>query len=263
MWRRCSTACCRSCPAACARFKREIRSSCWSEATSFRRGGSCNARPAEFLKIKSAGASFLKIDDANANFLKIDDANANFLKIDDANADFLKIDSANSEFLKIDDAGTQFLKLTGTAANASQLGGLTPDQFFQGSGHVVSGAATLSGAGGTQQLLALPGGIIVVSVNGGTGNGVNLVIHNGTAVSLPAVQDNAGEGSPQAITLPPNADSPNLSIGSGPATETHLQIFPSGQAFPDVVTLIVSTEQAVGAAGATVVGQAFAGAVSP
>jgi hypothetical protein len=224
-----------------------------------------------FLKIKSADTTFLKIKSANANFLKVDSANANFLKVDSANVDFLKIDDANSEFLKIDDAnadfltpaaaGGQFLKLSATAADSSELGGLTPDAFFQGSGHVVSGAATVSGGTGTTQLLALPGDIIAVSVSGGAGNGVDLTIHNGTAVSLPAVQANAGGSSPQAITLAPNADK-TVSLGSAPATETHLQIFPSGLAFPDVVTLIVSTVQTVGAPGATVVGQAFAGGIT-
>jgi len=202
--------------------------------------------------------TFLKIKSANTEFLKIKSANASFLKINTANANFLKIDDANTEFLKIDDAGAQFLKLTGTAANSSQLGGLTPDQFFQGTGSVVSGAATVSPSTSPQPLLTLPGGIIVVSVSGGPGQGVNVVIHNGTAVSLPAVQDNAGSA-PQSVTLAPNADTP-VSLGTAPTAQLSLQIFPSGQAFPDVVTLIVSSEQPAGVLSASVVGQAFAGA---
>ncbi|HEY5431495.1 MAG TPA: hypothetical protein VIK04_20435 [Solirubrobacteraceae bacterium] len=188
-----------------------------------------------FLKIKSADASFLKIKSANASFLKIDDANASFLKIDDANASFLKIDS--------------------TAANAAELGGLTPESFFQGNGHVVTGSV-VAGATATP-LLSLPGGIIVVSVSSTPGAGVQLMIHNGTSVDLPAVQD----GNADAITLPANGDRAIPLGPEGNANQLHLQIFPNGSAFPEVVTLIVSSEDVTGGPTPAVVGQAFTGGV--
>ena len=188
-----------------------------------------------FLKIKSADASFLKIKSANASFLKIDDANASFLKIDDANASFLKIDS--------------------TAANAAELGGLTPESFFQGNGHVVTGSV-VAGATATP-LLSLPGGIIVVSVSSTPGAGVQLMIRNGTSVDLPAVQD----GNADAITLPANGDRAIPLGPEGNANQLHLQIFPNGSAFPEVVTLIVSSEDVTGGPTPAVVGQAFTGGV--
>lgn len=188
-----------------------------------------------FLKIKSAGTEFLKIKSANASFLKIDDANANFLKIDDASKEFLKIDS--------------------TAANASELGGLTPDAFFQGNGHVITGSVVASTGAGPQQLLSLPGGIIVVSVTNTPGAGLQLTIHNASGVNLPAVQDvaAAGNSTTGATTLVTGQDA---AIGlDGAGAQVHVQIFPSGAAFPEVVTLIVSAD------GTTVVGQAFTGGV--
>jgi hypothetical protein len=199
-----------------------------------------------FLKIKSADTSFLKIKSANADFLKIDSANANFLKIDDANASFLKIDDANSEFLKIDS----------TAANSSELGGLTPDAFFQGNGHVVTGAVSnLATSNTPTQLLSLPGGIIVVSVANTVGAGVQLSIHNASGVGLPAVQT-VGDTT-TSTTLSTTQDYVTNLTASG--EQLHIQIFPSGASFPDVVTLIVSCENQSGLP--SFVGQAFTGGV--
>jgi hypothetical protein len=199
-----------------------------------------------FLKIKSANTEFLKIKSANTDFLKIDSANANFLKIDDANASFLKIDDANARFLKID----------GVAANANELGGQTADAFFQGNGNVISRSVTPP-AGQTQQLLSLPGGIIVVSVSNPAGASPQLIIHNASGVSLPAVQDIAGNA-PTSVTLAPNQDHP-VSL-TGAVNQLHIQIFPSGAAFPDVVTLMISSESPQSGT-IEVVGQAFTGGV--
>lgn len=199
-----------------------------------------------FLKIKSADSTFLKIKTANTSFLKIDSANANFLKIDDANASFLKIDDANTEFLKID----------GMAADSSELGGLTPDAFFQGNGHVVSGAVNAVGASASQ-LLALPGGIIVVDVSTHVGApGVDLTIHNATGAALPAVQDVAGQA-PGNVTLP-NGQTYTLNL-TAQSNQITYQIFPSGSAFPDVVTLMVSIEIPQSGGQPSAVGQAFTG----
>ena len=209
-----------------------------------------------FLKIKSADSTFLKIKTANTSFLKIDSANANFLKIDDANANFLKIDDANASFLKIDDANTEFLKIDGMAADSSELGGLTPDAFFQGNGHVVSGAVNAVGASASQ-LLALPGGIIVVDVSTHVGApGVDLTIHNATGAALPAVQDVAGQA-PGNVTLP-NGQTYTLNL-TAQSNQITYQIFPSGSAFPDVVTLMVSIEIPQSGGQPSAVGQAFTG----
>jgi hypothetical protein len=163
--------------------------------------------------------------------------------------------------LKISDANNDFLKIDGTAADSGELGGLTPDAFFQGSGNVVSGAVTASATAG--QLLSLPGGIIVVSVLLLPGNNqVNLQIQNNTGVLLSAVQDR-GSGVTQA-TLDPTTprtitlQSPELTLQSPELTlqspELTMQIFPNQPAFPDVVTLIVSSD---GGASPMVVAQAF------
>jgi hypothetical protein len=198
--------------------------------------------PPEFLKIKSADASFLKIDDANSNFLKFDDANASFLKIDDANHEFLKIDSS--------------------AANASELGGLTPDAFFQGSGHVVSGSASVPLGAPSARLLALPGGIIVVNVLNTVGGGLELVLQNNSSVALPAVQDNGGQQPAAPFTIPAGQAVSVPVVTPNGAGQIHIQIFPAGAAFPDVVTIIVSSENLTGGGTQTLVGQAFTGVPS-
>ncbi len=128
-----------------------------------------------FLKIKSANTSFLKIDDANANFMKIETANANFLKIDDANANFLKIDDANSEFLKVH----------ATAANSSELGGLTPDSFLQGHGNVLTNQV-VAPASGTALLLS--DGSVTVNVATPAGGGAQVTLANATSSPLSYTQ---------------------------------------------------------------------------
>ena len=150
-----------------------------------------------FLKIKSADTEFLKIRSADTSFLKIDDADTSFLKIDDANSEFLKIDS--------------------TAANASELGGLSPQAFFQGNGHVVSGAVS-SPSASPQQLLALPGGIIVVTV-AANADAVFLNVANATGATLPAVQDLDG-GAPTGNPLAPGANQIQLTSARIPTSCT-------------------------------------------
>ena len=151
-------------------------------------------------------------------------ANAQFLKITTAQADYLKISDANTNFLKIDDANRTYLKLDGTAADSHKLGGLTPDQFVQGKGNVMT--AELSVSNSTQQNSVLMGdGSVKILIgltqpanggqpqpqvtlendgttslsftfNGGTlsGKSTTTVPPGGTSALLPAVQSQNGGG---------------------------------------------------------------------
>ncbi|MGO9957435.1 MAG: hypothetical protein ACLP50_15945 [Solirubrobacteraceae bacterium] len=162
--------------------------------------------------------------------------------------------------MKIADANNDFVALDRTAADSSELGGVSPDAFFQGSGNVVSGAIPAPGAGaGPAQLLSLPGEIIVVSVALlPATDELQLQVHNNTGVLLPAVQHFDGDVSTTDTQLPANTSTP---LPLGAAAEPHqttIQIFPSDTAFPDVVTLIVSSD---GGASPTVVAQSFSGGV--
>jgi hypothetical protein len=200
--------------------------------------------------------SFTTTHKLNQTFLKIKSANAEFLKLRTANTTFLKIGDANSTFLKIGDANTTFLKLDSTAANASKLGGLTPDAFFQGTGHVVSGSVAAV-TGTPSQLVALPGGIIVVDVADVPGLGVTMSITNATGATLSGVLASAG-GRPSNVSLAPGTTelpSPVPTPG-----QLQLQIFPGGSAFPQVVTVILSVELVNSTIEA--VGQAFTGPAS-
>ncbi len=211
-------------------------------------------RPTTLLKLDSA---LLKLEHKlSTSFETTHKLNQTFLKIKSANTEFLKIKSANTTFLKIDDANAEFLKIDATAANAGELGGLSPSAFFQGNGHVVTGAVPAV-SGTATQLLALPGGIIVVDVQNTPGVGLQLIVANGTGSALPAVQSLGGTAS--QLTL--SAQSPtSIQLGNA-AAQLHLQIFPSGQAFPDVVTIIISAEVPLSGGSPAVVGQAFTGGV--
>jgi hypothetical protein len=198
--------------------------------------------------------SFTTTHQLNQTFLKIKSANSEFLKLRTANTTFLKIDDANSTFLKIDDANSAFLKIESTAANSSELGGLTPDAFFQGTGHVITGSLAsvpITSAPGSQ-LLSLPGGIIVVYIVNVPGAPPELVIQNNAGAALVGVTDSAEH------TLAANGTT-SIPFASATGSQLHLQIFPGGN-LPDVVTLIVSVENAGGPLSA--VGQAFAGVPS-
>lgn len=171
--------------------------------------------------------TFLKIKSANTEFLKIKSANTSFLKIDDANANFLKIDAANSE-------------------------------FEHGNGHVFTGAiSSLATSNTPTQLVSLPGGIIVVSIANTVGAGLQLVIHNATDAALAAVADNGTSVSEH--NLPAVQDTSLPVTFAGGAGQLQIQIFPSGQALAEVVTIIISVEN--GSGPLSVVGQAFTGGV--
>jgi hypothetical protein len=178
-----------------------------------------------YLKIKTAGNTFLKITDANAKFLKITDANAQFLKIEDANQKYLPASAASS--------------------------------FFQGDGNVVSGALSSLGSS-SQQLLSLPGGIIVVSIANTPAGGAILTIHNGTSNTLAGAVD-MGDGSvSKALTLKPNADT-QLPAVQSPA-EIRLQIFPGGT-FTSVVSILIGLTPNPATQQPEAVAQAFTGGV--
>jgi hypothetical protein len=188
--------------------------------------------------------------------------NSEFLKVVTANSEFLKSDAANSEFLKTVDASGEFLKISGTAANSNELGGLTPDAFFQGHGNVVSGEATVTSPTQSAPLLATADGTLSVSLK--TSDGELLVnITNSTGNSLPAVQD-LGEASgsvPGSTTTSSTTFAPgdnSIRLGSNVAAQLHLQIFPAGD-FNEVVTLTVSVEPIAATGGYTAVGQMLNG----
>lgn len=139
----------------------------------------------------------------------------------------------------------------------AHLGGQTPDAFFGRHGDVVSGAQTVALDVAAVQLLALPGELVVVDAAVADG-ALTLTIRNGTASEMRAVQSLDGTAD-VSITLPAAQDIP---ITLGPAQSPHrlfVQIFPSGHGLPDVVSLIVSSEQSAVAASLELVGQAFTG----
>ena len=183
--------------------------------------------PKGYLKIASANSAFLKISDANAQFLKTADADAQFLKTADADVRYLPASAANS--------------------------------FVQGNGSVVSGALPML-ASSPQQLLSLPGRIIVVNVADVPAAGRLISIHNGTANTLPGAVDMGNGSGSSALTLNPNGDT-QLPAVQPSAAEIRLQIFPAGS-FTNVVSILIgltpnpSNNQQIEA-----VAQAFTGGV--
>jgi hypothetical protein len=116
--------------------------------------------------------------------------------------------------------------------------------FFGAHGNVVSGAVTRAVGGEPETLLELPGIAVTASARAVT-------IHNGTGVDLAAAQDLDGTVSALSLAADGDATIPLSAAESG----LHLQIFPGGPQFPDVVTLLVSSEHGA------ITGQAFVSAV--
>jgi hypothetical protein len=200
--------------------------------------------------------SFTTTHKLNQTFLKIKSANTSFLKIKSANTEFLKIKSANTSFLKIDDANSDFLKVGSTAANSSELGGLTPDAFFQGSGHVVTGAiSSLAVSNTPAPLLSVPGGI-AVSIANTVGSGIQVEIINPTGATLAAIV-NTGPGVAEHDLNPGTASFLFPTTGSPPIGQLHIQIFPNA-GLAEVVTIIISVEGST-TPNPSFVGQAFSG----
>jgi hypothetical protein len=160
---------------------------------------------------------------------------------------------ADRTFLKITDANAKFLPAGGTAANAQKLGNLSPNQFFQGSGGVVSGALLGNLTLAPQTLLSLPGGIIVVSIAQQPGaNGGLLTIHNGTAGA--GVAEVNGKAQPLTVsgdTLLPPVQAPG---------EVRVQIFPSA-GFNNVVSILIGLTPNPSTNQPEAVAQAFTGGV--
>jgi hypothetical protein len=179
------------------------------------------------------------------------------------NGSFLKIKSANDTFLKTVDANAKFLPATGTAANASKLGGLAPDAFVQGHANVISGAVTVGPGAQAQTLLPIPsgtqGGIIVVCSPAPAGAvGVQVSITNTTKVTIPAVLNENSD--PTAVELPAGQTTPVATAGADPKlpVQFQLQTFPTA-ALNEVMTLTVSIEPSATPGQASVVGQMLIG----
>src|SRR5947208_42413 len=116
-----------------------------------------SAKPATsglFLKLSGLGgvisSDFLKVEKKMVKLTKsVSSLDAKLIKMNRT------LTAVGKTYLKIADANAKFLKADGTAVNAQKLGGLAPNQFFQGSGNVVSGVlGNLTNS--PQPLLSLP-----------------------------------------------------------------------------------------------------------
>ncbi len=142
--------------------------------------------------------------------------------------------------------------MSGTAANASKLGGLTPDAYVQGRANVASGAVSLA-SGDKKTMLQSAGGIIVVAAQRPIGGGTNRVITNNSSGVLPAVQvtnELATTGPNQTNTTETTSVSlahgdTQIQLGTSPTEvyQVHIQIFPNAAAgVNQVMTLTLSAE---------------------
>ncbi len=178
-----------------------------------------------------------------------------YMKDATANRDFLKIKDATTEFVKKADALAEFVIKGETVANSNELGGLSAQDFVQGTGGVVTGAVAFGpNSSGPQTLLQGPGanGAIIVVCRPHAGGGIDVNIHNANPSALPAVQDLNGQMNSNPI---PSGGSTLVTISG--TEEIRLQTFPvSG--FNQVLTLTISGE--VGANGISIVGQMLNGA---
>jgi hypothetical protein len=222
-----------------------------------------NAAVDAFLKLSPN--NFLKLD---KQFLKLDKTlrsvehklatsyyskhkiDTTFLKIDAANLNFLKITDANLNFLKITDANLKYLKIDGTAANANKLGNLTPDQFVQGHGGVLTGSMSISdtpaqptammGDGSVKVLIGLyqpPAGgpaLPQVTLENDTSASINFTFNGGTLNGSPTttISGNGGQ-----VSLLPAVQSPNT-LGAG--GQLDIQMFGGGGGAGKTWTLTVS-----------------------
>jgi hypothetical protein len=143
------------------------------------------------------------------------------------------------------------LNIDDATANASELGGLQPEAFFQRTGHLVTGAISSPAVSDTAtRLLSVPGGI-VVSVANTIGSGLQLEISNPTSQTLASVVNSTAgiDASVAEHDLNPGVTTMAFPIASG-VGQLHIQILPNAL-FSEVVTLIVSADNA------SFVGQAF------
>jgi hypothetical protein len=131
----------------------------------------------------------------------------------------------------------------------------TPDTFFQGSGHVVTGAiSSLAVSNTATPLLSVPGGI-VVSVANTVGSGLQLEISNPTSQTLAAVINSSTVANGSTVSehdLNPGVPTSMVFPVTNGVGQVHIQILPNAL-FSEVVTIIVSADNAC------VVGQALSG----
>jgi hypothetical protein len=66
-----------------------------------------------------------------------------------------------------------------------------------------------------------------------------ITVHNGTVVPLQGAQDL--DGTMTSVSLPAGAEA-TIELPDERIHRLHLQLFPNGPEFPDVVTLLVSAE---------------------
>jgi hypothetical protein len=126
--------------------------------------------------------------------------------------------------------------------------------FFGAHGNVVSGAIPLAAGGGPETLLELPGASIVVTAAVDRDNSTEVTVRNGTNVALQAAQDL--DGTAASISLAADAATMIQLPGAGLGVHRlHLQILPNGRASPDVVSLLVTSEDGA------IAGQAFVSAI--
>jgi hypothetical protein len=124
--------------------------------------------------------------------------------------------------------------------------------FFGAHGNVVSGAISLTAGDGTGTLLEVTGANLVVSATLDRGDRTMITVHNGTVVPLQGAQDLDGTMTP--VSLPAGAAA-TIELPDERIHRLHLQLFPNGPEFPDVVTLLVSAEHG------SIAGQAFVSAI--
>jgi hypothetical protein len=214
----------------------------------------------DFLKVE---AKLIKLNNAisslDKKWVKIErNLSQNYLTTAKIQKAFLQTADANAKFLTISDAALKYLKADGTAVNAAKLGNLTPDAFFQGHGNVVSGALS-SLSTQSQQLLSLPGGIIVVSIADVAGAGRIVTIHNGTSQTLAAVLDMGNQQGSSPLSLKPNGDT-QLPAVQGNSADIRVQIFPGGT-FTNVVSILIGLTPNPSTNQPEAVAQAFTGGV--
>jgi hypothetical protein len=117
---------------------------------------------------------------------------------------------------------------------------------------VVSGAISLAGGDGPGTLLEVTGAKLAVSATLDRGDTTTITVHNGTVVPLQGAQDLDGTVTP--VSLPAGAPA-TIDLPDERIHRLHLQLFPNGPEFPDVVTLLISIEHG------TIAGQAFVSAI--
>jgi hypothetical protein len=117
---------------------------------------------------------------------------------------------------------------------------------------VVSGAISVGAGDGPGTLLEVTGANLVVSATVDRNDTTTITVHNGTVVPLHGAQDL--DGTMTSVSLPAGAQA-TIELPDEPIHRLHLQLFPNGAEFPDVVTLLVSAEHG------SIAGQAFVSAI--